>query len=303
MMLKRVVLPAPLGPMSPTTWPASTENVTWSRATTPPNLTARSRTSRSATSRVSLRSSAFRGHYAGGSGGAGGDASPGGGCICGAGGSGVADAVLRCGGGPMAGRELLWTTDADGKTRVRSTRINSQYASAARIASRPMMGRKTNGGLVITSKPLCPELLVSTTGDALGVGDCDSDGVGVGDGDGDADGVGVGGEERVGVGAGDGAGVGDGLGGGGGGGVGLGTGVCATSTSQTGTTTRTLRNLTRRPKGPSDRGPRDRPGGRRFRESPPWIQDASEAAPHHVDLRRVEQAVDAARQVACLKAG
>src|SRR5437899_179065 len=258
MMLKRVVLPAPLGPMSPTTWPASTENVTWSRATTPPNLTARSRTSRSATSRVSLRTPAFRGHYAGGSGGAGGDASPGGGCICGAGGSGVADAVLRCGGGPMSGRELLWTTDADGKTGVRSTRINSQYASAARIASRPMIGRKTNGGLVITSKPLSPELVVRTTGDAQGVGG------GLGDG---------------------GGGVGD--------------GVCDdTSRSQTGTTTRTLRNLTRRPKGTSDRGPRDRPGGRRFRESPPWIQDAAEAAPQHVDLRRFEQAVNAARQVA-----
>src|SRR5467141_798406 len=108
-------------------------------------------------------------------------------------------------------------------------------------------------------------------------------------------GVGVG----VGLGAvlGDGeGGVGDGLGDGGGG---VGDGVCAdTSTSQTGTTTRTLRNLTRRPKGTSDRGPRDRPGGRRFRESPPRIQDAAEAAPQHVDLRRFEQAVDAARQVA-----
>ena len=97
----------------------------------------------------------------------------------------------------MSGRELLWTTDADGKTGVRSTRISSQYASAARIASRPMIGRKTNGGLVITSKPLCPELVVSTTGDALGVGDGDSDGVGDGEGDGDAAGVGVGGPWRV----------------------------------------------------------------------------------------------------------
>ena len=56
-----------------------------------------------------------------------------------------------------------------------------------------MIGRKTKGGLVITSSPLRPELVVSTTGDALGVGDGDSDGVGEGEGEGDAAGVGVGG--------------------------------------------------------------------------------------------------------------
>ena len=108
--------------------------------------------------------------------------------------SGVAGAAgLCCGGGPISGRALRCTTDADGKIGVRSTRISSQYASAARIASRPMIGRKTKGGLVITSRPLRPELVVRTTGDALGVGDGDSDGVGEGDGEGEAAGVGVGG--------------------------------------------------------------------------------------------------------------
>ena len=97
----------------------------------------------------------------------------------------------------MSGRALLWTTDADGKTGVRSTRISSQYASAARIARRPMIGKKTNGGLVITSSPLRPEFVVSMTGDALGVGDGDSDGVGEGDGEGEEAGVGVGGPCRV----------------------------------------------------------------------------------------------------------
>src|SRR5216683_6577596 len=60
-----------------------------------------------------------------------------------------------------------------------------------------MIGRKTKGGLVMTSKPLRPELVVSTTGDALGVGDRDSDGEGDGEGDGDAAGVGVGGPWSV----------------------------------------------------------------------------------------------------------
>ena len=247
-----------------------------------------------------------------------------------------------------------------------------------------MIGRKTNGGRVMTSNPLRPELVVSTTGEALGVGTGDSDGVGEGEGDGVAAGVGVGAPWSVklaqglggtlahrwctpglspgkgvtalvklpppsvvtfaatceslsqtraidslarkdepvtviwvlgppaamsstmfaptgmGVGVGDGLGAvlgdGEGLGDGLGVGVGVGDGPCAVSTSQTGTTTRTLRNLTRRPKGTSDRGPRDRPGGRRFRESPARVQDAAEAAPQDVDLGRVEQAVDGARQ-------
>src|SRR6202165_213666 len=49
MTLKRVVLPAPLGPMSATTCPASTLKETRSSATTPPKRTLRSRTSRSDT--------------------------------------------------------------------------------------------------------------------------------------------------------------------------------------------------------------------------------------------------------------
>lgn len=57
-----------------------------------------------------------------------------------------------------------------------------------------MIGRKTNGGLVMTSSPLRPPLIVSATGDALGLGlgDADADGVGTADGDGGAGGVGVG---------------------------------------------------------------------------------------------------------------
>src|SRR5258706_11288128 len=60
-----------------------------------------------------------------------------------------------------------------------------------------MIGRKTKGGLVITASPLRPEFVVTTTGDALGVGDGDSDGVGDGEGEGDTAGVGVGGPWRV----------------------------------------------------------------------------------------------------------
>src|SRR5437899_10431728 len=52
MTLKSVVLPAPLGPMSATTCPASTLNDTRSRATTPPKRTLSSLTSRSAISRI-----------------------------------------------------------------------------------------------------------------------------------------------------------------------------------------------------------------------------------------------------------
>src|SRR5207245_1833160 len=52
MTLKSVVLPAPFGPMSATTCPASTLNDTRSRATTPPKRTLSSLTSRSAISRI-----------------------------------------------------------------------------------------------------------------------------------------------------------------------------------------------------------------------------------------------------------
>src|SRR6266545_1450150 len=44
--LNSVVLPAPLGPMSPTICPSPTSNATLSRATMPPNRTVRSRTAR-----------------------------------------------------------------------------------------------------------------------------------------------------------------------------------------------------------------------------------------------------------------
>jgi hypothetical protein len=80
---------------------------------------------------------------------------------------------------------------------VRSTRINSQYASAASSASSAMIGRKTSGGLVITSKPPRLELAVSTTGEALGVGEGDGEAVGDVEGEGVAGGVGVGAPCRV----------------------------------------------------------------------------------------------------------
>src|SRR4029077_19989291 len=93
-------------------------------------------------------------------------------------------------------------------------------------------------------------------------------------------GVGVGVGVGDGVGAGDGAGDGDGLATGLGviGGVGDGVPCAATSRTQTGTKTRTLRNFTRRPKGTSDRRPRDRPGRRGFRESPPRGETAGPTA-------------------------
>src|ERR1700737_4443252 len=68
---------------------------------------------------------------------------------------------------------------------------------AASTARRPMIGRKTNGGLVITSSPLRPEPVGSVSRDTLaevaGEAEGDDDGDGDGDGDGDAAGVGVGG--------------------------------------------------------------------------------------------------------------
>ena len=78
---------------------------------------------------------------------------------------------------------------------MRSTRMSTQYASAASNASKAMIGKNTSGGLVITSSPLWPELTASTTGDALGVGDGVVDGEP--DGDGDEAGVGVGAPCRV----------------------------------------------------------------------------------------------------------
>jgi len=98
----------------------------------------------------------------------------------------------------MSGRALRWTTDADGRTGVRSPRISIQYARAASSARRAIIGRKTNGGFVITSSPLrSPPFTVSATGDALGLGLGDADGVDTGDGEGTAGGVGVGGPCNV----------------------------------------------------------------------------------------------------------
>src|SRR5260370_687836 len=77
----------------------------------------------------------------------------------------------------------------------------------------------------------------------------------------------------------------------GGGGEGL---LAATRTGQIGSMARSLRNFTRRPKGPSERRPRERPGGRRFRESPRRLEDSPKPALQHVDLRRVEQPVEGA---------
>lgn len=74
---------------------------------------------------------------------------------------------------------------------MRSTRMSSQYASAARSASSAMIGRKTSGGRVITSNPPRPELAVSTTGEVLGGGE-EGDDEGDADGEGVAGGVGVG---------------------------------------------------------------------------------------------------------------
>src|SRR6266571_4390155 len=62
MTLKSVVLPAPFGPISATSSPASTLKDTRSSATTPPKRTLRSRTSRSDTRVTRLRlSSQLRG--------------------------------------------------------------------------------------------------------------------------------------------------------------------------------------------------------------------------------------------------
>src|SRR6266853_834932 len=88
--------------------------------------------------------------------------------------------------------------------------------------------------------------------------------------DGIGDGLGVG--TGVGVGVGDGDEMGDGVGGG------LGVALLtAVSTNHAGRMTRTLSDLTRRPKVTSDRRPGNRPGGGRLRESPARIEDAAES--------------------------
>src|SRR3954466_16058917 len=48
MTLNKVVLPAPLGPIRPVIWPCNAVSETSTRAVTPPNLTATSRTSSTA---------------------------------------------------------------------------------------------------------------------------------------------------------------------------------------------------------------------------------------------------------------
>ena len=56
-----------------------------------------------------------------------------------------------------------------------------------------MIGRKTRGGLVITSSALWPEFVVTTSGKVLGLADGLADGEAAGDGDAGEEGVGVGG--------------------------------------------------------------------------------------------------------------
>src|SRR5216683_4199442 len=78
--------------------------------------------------------------------------------------------------------------------------------------------------------------------------------------------------------------------------------MAAASTNQAAPMTRTLSDLTRRPKVTSDRWPGDRPGGRRLRKPPPRIEHPAEPASQHVHLRRAEQPVHYARQGARLQA-
>jgi hypothetical protein len=63
----------------------------------------------------------------------------------------------------------------------------AQNAAATSSPRPPMIGRKTSGGLEMTSRPL-----IAATGVALGLSDGDDEGEAVadGDGDGDADGEG-----------------------------------------------------------------------------------------------------------------
>src|SRR5713226_7516993 len=103
MTLKSVVLPAPLGPIRPTTSPASTVKETRSSATTPPKRTLSSRTSSSAISAQVYKPTSLRGHYARGSEGSGGPAL-GSGSVVGSNGAG--------GGGRSAGGG--WISDARG---------------------------------------------------------------------------------------------------------------------------------------------------------------------------------------------
>ena len=66
--------------------------------------------------------------------------------------------------------------------------MNSQNASANPIAAAPAIGRKTKGGLEMTSNPFRVEAAGEEVGDsvpaAVGVGDGDSLGEGEGDGEG-----------------------------------------------------------------------------------------------------------------------
>src|ERR1700687_245477 len=87
--LKRVVLPAPLGPMRATTWPVSTLKDTRPKATTPPKRTLNSRTSRRDICAESLEGREAGDYYSLGSGRSGGaSGGPGG---AGGGGAGHSD--------------------------------------------------------------------------------------------------------------------------------------------------------------------------------------------------------------------
>ena len=92
-------------------------------------------------------------------------------------------------------------------------------------------------------------------------------------------------------GVGTGVGVGLGAGGVGDGVVGVGL-AAAMSANQAGTMTRTLSDLTRRPKVTSDRRPGDRPGGGRLGKSPARIHHTAEPPAQHLHLCRVEQPIE-----------
>src|ERR1700682_2755511 len=74
--------------------------------------------------------------------------------------------------------------------RGRVTRLKIQYPSAIRRPITPMMGRMTNGGFIITSRPLTVAATGVGLGEPLGLdvgeGEVSGDGDALGDGEGDA---------------------------------------------------------------------------------------------------------------------
>src|SRR6266851_4469365 len=285
--------------MRPTMSPASTVKETRSSATTPPKRTLSSRTSSSDISGQVYKRTSPRGYYAvgpGASGGSDGHADASGSVVGskGAGGGGVGlggpcrvklahgyGCTLthrRCRPGVSPGKGfMVWV-------KLPPTSVVALPATWLGSSQKSVMGSYARNPepltVIVVLGPPAAKSRTMLAPMGIGVGDGVGCGVGVGEGVGDTLGEGV---TVLGV------VVGPRL-------------LTAVSANHAGKMTRTLSDLTRRPKVTSDRWPRDRPRGGRLRKPPLRIEHAAKPPLQHVHLRRAEQPVHCARQSARLEA-